>query len=281
MEKIRSFFVTLDELKSEVSCACHLFEYKGFLCRHAMAVLQICGTSTIPSQYILKRWTKDAKSRYIVGEGSEQLKSRVQRYDELGQRAMKLIEEGSLSQKSYNLAIHALDDAVGNCISANNSNKNLADAGTSTTPDLLCIEEDEQSKSMGKTNEKNNPTEKRKIDSDPGLATAGASNGLQQMDKFSSRPVNLVGYFGPQPGVQGMVQQNLTAPARDNSYAFQQTIQGLGHLNAIPSFHGGYYGSYPTIHGLGQMHFFRAPSFTYGIPDQPNIRSTQLHDGAS
>ncbi|XP_071906468.1 protein FAR-RED ELONGATED HYPOCOTYL 3 isoform X1 [Coffea arabica] len=283
-EKNQEFFVTLNELKSEVSCVCHLFEYKGFLCRHAMIVLQICGISTIPSQYILKRWMKDAKSRYSVGEGSEQLQSRVQRYNELYQRAMKLIEEGSLSQESYNFALRALDDAFGNCVSVNNSNKNIADAGTSTTPGLLCIEEDEQSRSMGKTNKtnkKNSTTKKRKVNSDSDIMTVGASDGLQPLEKLSSRPVNLDGYFGHQQGVQGMVQLNLMAPTRENYYANQQTIQGLGQLNSIAPSHDSYYGSQPTIHGLGQMDFLRASSFTYGIREEPNIRSTQLHDDAS
>ncbi|KAL3524650.1 hypothetical protein ACH5RR_013022 [Cinchona calisaya] len=283
-EKNQEFIVTFNELNSEVFCVCHMFEYKGFLCRHAMIVLQICGISAIPSQYILKRWTKDAKSRFPVGEGSEQLQSRVQRYNELCQQAMKLVEVGSLSQESYNFALRALDDAFGNCVGVNNTNKNLAEVGTSTTPGLLCIEEDDQSRSMGKTNKthkKNNLTKKRKVNSESDVISVGASDGLQQMEKLSSRPVNLDGYFGPQQGVQGMVQLNLMAPTRDNYYANQQTIQGLGQLNSIAPSHDSYYGTQPTLHGLGQMDFFRAPSFAYGIREEPNIRSTQLHDEAS
>lgn len=165
-EKNQEFAVTLNELKSEVSCICRLFEFKGFLCRHAMIVLQICGISSIPSHYILKRWTKDAKGRYLMAEGSELVQSRVQRYNDLCERALRLAEEGSLSTESYNFALRALDDAFGNCVSANNSNKNLAEAGPSATPGLLCMEEDEQSRSMNKTNKtnkKNNPTKKRKV----------------------------------------------------------------------------------------------------------------------
>ncbi|XP_027155549.1 protein FAR-RED ELONGATED HYPOCOTYL 3-like [Coffea eugenioides] len=71
------------------------------------------------------------------------------------------------------------------------------------------------------------------------------------------------------------------APTRENYYASQQTIQGLGQLNSIAPSHDSYYGSQPTIHGLGQMDFLRASSFTYGIREEPNIRSTQLHDDAS
>ncbi|XP_009804946.1 protein FAR-RED ELONGATED HYPOCOTYL 3 isoform X1 [Nicotiana tabacum] len=281
-EKDQDFIVTLNEVKSEISCVCHLFEFKGYLCRHALIVLQICGVSSIPLHYILKRWTKDAKSKYSMTDGSEDVQSRVQRYNELCYRAMKLSEEGSLSQESYSFALRALDDAFGSCVTFNNSNKNILEAGTSSAPGLLCVEDDNQSRSMSKTNKKKNSfTKKRKVNSEPDVMAVGAADSLQQMDKLNSRPVTLDGYFGPQQSVQGMVQLNLMAPTRDNYYGNQQTIQGLGQLNSIAPTHDGYYGAQPTMHGLGQMDFFRAPSFPYGIRDEPNVRSAQLHDEAS
>ena len=162
-EKNQDFLVSWNDMKSEVSCLCRLFEYKGYLCRHALIVLQICGLSVIPAQYILRRWTKDAKNRHLTGEESGQVQSRVQRYNDLCQRAMKLSEEGSLSQESYSIACRALDEAFGNCVSVNNSSRSIVEAGTSATHGLICIEEDAQSKSIGKTNKKKNPTKKRKV----------------------------------------------------------------------------------------------------------------------
>ncbi|XP_022136406.1 protein FAR-RED ELONGATED HYPOCOTYL 3 [Momordica charantia] len=281
-EKNQDFIVDWNELKSEVSCLCRLYEYKGYLCRHAMIVLQICGLSAIPAQYILKRWTKDAKNRQLMGEESEPLQSRVQRYNDLCQRALKLIEEGSLSQESYSIAVHALDETLGNCISVNNSNRTLLEPGTSAAHGLLCIEEDNQIRNMGKTSKKKNPTKKRKVNAEPDVMTVGAQDSLQQMDKLASRAVTLDGYFGTQPSVQGMVQLNLMAPTRDNYYGNQQAIQGLGQLNSIAPSHDGYYAAQQSIHGLGQMDFFRAPTgFTYSMRDDPNVRTTQLHDDAS
>ncbi|XP_047249507.1 protein FAR-RED ELONGATED HYPOCOTYL 3 isoform X5 [Capsicum annuum] len=281
-EKTQEFIVTLDEMKSEISCLCHLFEFKGYLCRHTLIVLQICRVSSIPSQYILKRWTKDAKSKYSMTDGSEELQSRFQRYNELCHRAMKLSEEGSLSQESYSFALRALDDAFGSCVTFNNSNKNMLEAGTSSASGILCIEDDNQSRNMSKTNKKkNNFTKKRKVNSEPDVMAVGPADSLQQMDKLNSRPVTLDGYFGPQQSVQGMVQLNLMAPTRDNYYGNQQTIQGLGQLNSIAPTHDGYYGAQPTMHGLGQMDFFRTPGFSYGIRDEPNVRSAQLHDETS
>ncbi|TYH83758.1 hypothetical protein ES332_D02G153000v1 [Gossypium tomentosum] len=278
LEKNQDFIVTLNEMKAEVSCICRLYEYKGYLCRHAMVVLQINGQSTIPSQYILKRWTKEAKSRHFMGEESEQVQSRAQRYNDLFQRGMKLIEEGSLSQESYYIAFRSQEEAFGNCLSANTSNKSLAEAVASPTQGMICIEEDNQSRSTSKTNKKKNPTKKRKGNSEQEVMAVAPTDGLQQMDKLSSRSVALDSYFGAQPSVQGMVQLNLMAP-RDNYYGNQQTIQGLGQLNTIATSHDGYYGTQQAMPGMGPMDFFRSPSFY--IRDDPNVRVAQLHDDAS
>ncbi|OMO96148.1 hypothetical protein CCACVL1_05058 [Corchorus capsularis] len=276
-EKNQDFLVTLNQTKSEVSCICRLYEYKGYLCRHALVVLQIKGHSTIPSQYILKRWTKEAKSRNFMGEESEQVQSRVQRYNDLFQRAIKLIEEASLSQESYYIAFRSLEEAFGNCLSANTSNKSLAEAVTSPTQGMICIEEDNQSRSTSKTVKKKNPTKKRKGNSEQEVMTVAATDGLQQMDKLNPRSVAIDSYFGAQPSVSGMVQLNLMAP-RDNYYGNQQTIQGLGQLNTMPTSHDGYYGTQQSIPGLG-MDFFRTPGFY--IREDPNVRAAQLHDDQS
>ncbi|GAB4847807.1 Protein FAR-RED ELONGATED HYPOCOTYL 3 [Ancistrocladus abbreviatus] len=278
-EKNQDFVVTWNE-KSEVSCMCHLFEYKGFLCRHALIVLQMCGLSMIPSQYILKRWTRDAKDRQLLGEGSEQMSSRVQRYNELCQRAIKLGEEGSLSEGSYNIALRAIEEAFSNCISVNNSYKSLVEVGTSATHGLLGIEDESQSRSLNKMNKKKNPTKKRKVNSEAEVMTIGPQDNLQQMvgivsstrdsryflsqvsassihgfrysqEKLSSRAVTtLDGYYGTQQSVQGMVQLDLMAPTRDNYYGSQPAIQGLGQLHSIAPAHDGYYGTQQSIHGL-------------------------------
>ncbi|XP_057544478.1 protein FAR-RED ELONGATED HYPOCOTYL 3 isoform X1 [Amaranthus tricolor] len=279
-EKNQEFFITWDPMKSEVSCMCHLFEYKGYLCRHAMVVFQMCGLSMIPSQYILKRWKKDAKVRHLIVEGTEQVPSRVQRYNDLCNRAMRLGEEGSLSQESYTIALRALDEAFNNCIGVNNVCKTLPEVSTSANHGLLCIEDDSPSRSFSKTIKKKHPTKKRKINTEAEAMTIGSQYNLQQMDKLGSRPVRpLDGFYGPQQGVPGMVQLNLMAPT-DNYYGSQPTIQGLGQLNSIAPSNDGYYGQ-PGMHGLGQsqMDIFRSPTgFSYGIRDEANVRSAQLHN---
>nr|GEW32681.1 protein FAR-RED impaired response 1 [Tanacetum cinerariifolium] len=104
-EKNDKFMVTWDETKSEVWCSCLLYEYKGILCRHSMIVLQMCGVPSVPNRYILKRWTKDAKNNRSMNDRSEG-NERVELYNDLCKHAIRLSEEGSLSEKSYAIALH-------------------------------------------------------------------------------------------------------------------------------------------------------------------------------
>lgn len=279
MEINRDFFVVVNEVKSEVSCICRLFEYKGYLCRHALVVLQYSGHSVFPSQYVLKRWTKDAKVRNVTGEESEHMLARVQRYNDLCHRSLKLSEEGSLSQDSYSIAFHALNEAHKSCVSVNNSSKSPTEAGTSGAHGQLSIEEDTQSRNMGKSNKKKNPTKKKKVNSEAEVMNVGALDNMQQMDKFSTRTaVTLEGYYGAQQSVQGML--NLMGPTRDDYYGNQQTLQGLGPMSSIPTSHDGYYGAHQSMPGLAQLDFLRT-GFAYSIRDEPNVRAPQLHEDPS
>ena len=159
-EKGKNFMVAWDETKADVSCSCLLFEYRGFLCRHIMIVLQICGLSTIPSHYILKRWTKDAKSSQSMVEGTERIQTRVQRYNDLCKQAIELGEEGSLSEDNYNIAFRALVEALKNCVNINN--RSATESGSSA----LClrdVEEENQGSLAVKTRKKKTSNKKRKV----------------------------------------------------------------------------------------------------------------------
>lgn len=115
-EQNRGFVVVWSSGSSEVVCSCRLFEFKGFLCRHAMIVLQMSGELTIPSRYVLKRWTKDARSREAAASdliGGDTTKA--QRYTDLCLRSLKPSEEASLSEESYNAVMNVLNEALRSC----------------------------------------------------------------------------------------------------------------------------------------------------------------------
>ncbi|XP_024636596.2 protein FAR1-RELATED SEQUENCE 5-like [Medicago truncatula] len=57
----RDTFIVHVDLETKVAkCCCQLFEFMGILCRHILVIFQAKNVVNIPSNYILKRWTKDA-----------------------------------------------------------------------------------------------------------------------------------------------------------------------------------------------------------------------------
>ncbi|KAL3821592.1 hypothetical protein ACJIZ3_007497 [Penstemon smallii] len=274
-EKTETFMVCWNETKSEVSCSCLMFEYKGFLCRHSMIVLQMCGLSSIPSRYILKRWTKDAKNRQVVVEGTERIQTRVQRYNDLCRRAIELGEEGSLIEEKYKIASRALVEALKNCVNINNRST-IECSGSSVA--LRCAEGENQLVQSSKTIKKKTPNKKRKLLTESEAIVVEAQESIQQMENLSSEGIALNGYYGSQQHVHGLL--NLMELPHDTYYVSQPTMQqGLGQTNSIASNHDGFYGAQQSMPGLGHLDF-RQPSFSYGIQDEHNVRQPQL-DGTA
>ncbi|XP_030940024.1 protein FAR1-RELATED SEQUENCE 5-like [Quercus lobata] len=65
-ERVR--IVHFDHFNSNISCSCKKFESLGILCCHALRVFNLKNLTKIPSQYILKRWTKEAKKGMMAYE---------------------------------------------------------------------------------------------------------------------------------------------------------------------------------------------------------------------
>ncbi|CAL5346566.1 unnamed protein product [Camellia sinensis] len=312
-EENQDFIVVQNETTSDISCSCRLFEYSGFLCRHVMIVLQMSGVHNIPSQYILKRWTKDAKSREIGRQVSDLVDSRVRRYNDLCRCAFKLGDEGSLSQESYNIAFNALEEALKKCESVNNSIQSVLDPGSPSAHALHDFEEGTHGNMTRKTNKKNDLSRKGQVQSETEVITMGMHDNWQQMghsnlqaptlgcsyemqesiqgmEQLNSRvPVpTLDGYFGTQQIMQGMGQLNAMAPSRDDYYSNQQNIQGLGQLNSIAPIHDAPYLVQQRLHGLGPLHFRpQTIQSCFDIQDslqhmdQSDVGPTQLHGMAS
>ncbi|XP_028076470.1 uncharacterized protein LOC114278595 [Camellia sinensis] len=64
----RVHIVHFDHLTNNISCSCKKFESLGVLCCHALRVFSIKNLTTIPNQYISKRWKKDAKKGIMAYE---------------------------------------------------------------------------------------------------------------------------------------------------------------------------------------------------------------------
>ncbi|XP_028119129.1 uncharacterized protein LOC114316633 [Camellia sinensis] len=58
------FVVYFNSTECEVQCICRLFEFRGIMCAHSLAVLVRRCINEVPSKYILPRWRKDVDREY-------------------------------------------------------------------------------------------------------------------------------------------------------------------------------------------------------------------------
>ncbi|KAG2670594.1 hypothetical protein I3760_14G093100 [Carya illinoinensis] len=60
--------VAVDDLIKEVTqtCSCALFEMRGILCRHVLAIMRVNKVKKVLEKYILDRWRKDIKRTYTL-----------------------------------------------------------------------------------------------------------------------------------------------------------------------------------------------------------------------
>ncbi|OAY70578.1 Protein FAR-RED IMPAIRED RESPONSE 1, partial [Ananas comosus] len=107
------FTVYFDEGTSLVSCICRLFEYKGILCRHSIAVLVHRKLMIVPNSYILTRWRKDVRRRYTrVKTWHKNLGStaEIYRYEEVCRNMYDIADIAAESDEKCELALRTLRD---------------------------------------------------------------------------------------------------------------------------------------------------------------------------
>ncbi|KAJ4841315.1 hypothetical protein Tsubulata_025698 [Turnera subulata] len=110
-------FVRFGVFEKKASCSCQMFVFSGIICRHILAVFRVTNVLTLPSDYILKRWTRNAKSRVMLDEKTLGLssiprESFAARYDNLRQQAINYVEQGVASAQIYKVAKDALHEAT-------------------------------------------------------------------------------------------------------------------------------------------------------------------------
>ncbi|GAB4835180.1 hypothetical protein Ancab_039504 [Ancistrocladus abbreviatus] len=213
----QDFMVEWNEKESDICCSCHLFEYHGYLCRHAIIVLQMSGVFNIPTKYILQRWTNSALSGQRISENLDEVQAKVRRYNDLCRRAIILGEEGSLSQESYKIALSAMREAAQQCVAVNSSietdprpliypaqssigNVNdedcdeyhLTSNGRVVDPQLNKTSKTPKRAEDGKEKgaDKNN-VNTRQVPLGQEVATAGAQHSFPQMELSNTRPPHL------------------------------------------------------------------------------------------
>ncbi|XP_021907299.1 protein FAR1-RELATED SEQUENCE 2, partial [Carica papaya] len=231
-EEREHFLVTWNESQLELCCLCHSFEYRGFLCKHAILVLQISGVSDIPSHYILKRWTIDANVKKKNNERSGRLHFRVERFNDLCKRAIKLGEVASFSHEAYSIAFQALEEALKHCVGVNNSVRSVLEPSTLADHGCLDIGQENNSNIGTKFSKKKKIHKKRKLQSEPVGITNRPEDGCQQMEQMYSRAHTLDNSYAPQQDMQA-VELGSREANLDSYYGSQQNLQRVGQLNSV------------------------------------------------
>ncbi|XP_057957628.1 protein FAR1-RELATED SEQUENCE 6-like isoform X2 [Malania oleifera] len=113
-KEVRYYEVLYETTQADIRCICSLFNYKGYLCRHALNVLNYNGVEEIPSRYILPRWNRDFRCRYPQDHGSSDvdLNNPVHLYSQLYKRAIQIVEEGAQSREHYKVAFQDLQELL-------------------------------------------------------------------------------------------------------------------------------------------------------------------------
>lgn len=112
--EIRDYEVLYNRSASEVRCICSCFNFYGYLCRHALCVLNFNGVEEVPSKYILSRCKKDYKRFYVPDQGSYNVDSidHMQWFNQLYRSALQVVEEGAISLDHYKVALQAFEDSL-------------------------------------------------------------------------------------------------------------------------------------------------------------------------
>ncbi|MQL97051.1 hypothetical protein Taro_029748 [Colocasia esculenta] len=127
-EEDKAYIVVFNSAQTTATCSCQLFENSGILCRHILTVFSVTSVITLPPDYILKRWTRNAKKddayetkdELLLDEANAETQNKDEnsrvcltwRYNSMCREAIKYAEDGATSIDIYNVAIRALQEAV-------------------------------------------------------------------------------------------------------------------------------------------------------------------------
>ncbi|GER43819.1 FAR1-related sequence 4, partial [Striga asiatica] len=64
-KKYKKFYIVQTQKESgNFVCSCHLFEFRGIICKHAITVLIRNDVTSVPDMYMLRRWRRDVCRSY-------------------------------------------------------------------------------------------------------------------------------------------------------------------------------------------------------------------------
>ncbi|KAM4072621.1 hypothetical protein ACB094_11G152300 [Castanea mollissima] len=115
MHQPGEFIVSYDTTNKTFACSCRKFEIVGILCCHVLKVFDFLDIKTIPDIYILKRWTREAKSGYILDNRRTNVEEDVnlsvtQRYRRLCPKLVLLASRAADNEEAFALVEKMLEE---------------------------------------------------------------------------------------------------------------------------------------------------------------------------
>ncbi|XP_020090553.1 protein FAR1-RELATED SEQUENCE 9-like [Ananas comosus] len=110
------FTVKFDKSDYTISCSCKLFETLGLLCCHALRVFLVNNVNEIPAQYILRRWTNNARKEAICypteSSNYASKSSHASRLSDLFHFGRFVFEKGSSTARAAKIVKEKLMEAL-------------------------------------------------------------------------------------------------------------------------------------------------------------------------
>ncbi|XP_049374048.1 protein FAR1-RELATED SEQUENCE 5-like [Solanum verrucosum] len=101
-----TYIVSLDLALKRVVCSCHKFEFMGILCRHVLMVFIKKQIHSLPTYYLLDRWSRNATKERANDPPNEtkNLKSSTLWFNNIMIHSIGLSERATKSEKHYQFA---------------------------------------------------------------------------------------------------------------------------------------------------------------------------------
>ncbi|XP_014499792.1 protein FAR1-RELATED SEQUENCE 5-like [Vigna radiata var. radiata] len=97
--------VEFDPITKHITCSCLLFEFRGIICRHSLLVFGQEDVCSVPSKYVLRRWSKNIRRRHTlirVANINSNLEPTMQRYQSLCKTFYEIVEVACESEPVCN-----------------------------------------------------------------------------------------------------------------------------------------------------------------------------------
>ena len=110
-----SWRVSFNRVSNSITCSCRKFDTFGILCSHALKVFELNDVKVIPENYILKRWTREARYGVLQNfrgkevEGDPNL-SRNRMFRQVVSKFIKAATEASPKEEWLKFLDNGVDD---------------------------------------------------------------------------------------------------------------------------------------------------------------------------